>query len=64
MGCPVSLDLFAADVDLPGELYLETAFRQSGQGQIFVALSFAQGSSKHLFGETALLCLAQRLISS
>ncbi len=58
MGCPVSLKLFAADVDLPGELYLETAYRQSGQGQTFVTMSFAQSSSKHLCGETASLGLA------
>lgn len=49
--CPISLDLFAADVELPAQYLLETAVRQTGQEQISIALSDVFSGSKLLVGK-------------
>ena len=58
-GCPISLHLFAMDVQLPAELTLETAVRHTGQGNLSIGL--LDSSSNHLFGMLSMPALAEPL---
>ena len=48
--CPVHLDIFAADVVLPGGVCLEAVMRQRGQGQVTIGLLDASDASMPLTG--------------
>ncbi len=54
-GCPVSLELFAADVQLPEQLNLEMAVRSNGKEQLSIDLLDASSDGTHILG--MLLCL-------
>ena len=48
--CPVHLDIFAADVALPGGVCLEAVTKQRGQGRVAIGLLDASHASMPLTG--------------
>ena len=60
-GCHASLDMFAADVDLPEGFCLESVVRQDGSGQVAVELLDASGARIPLTGDLIILLAWQSI---